>query len=138
MRVILVLFAIAACGGSPPPPPKPVNPPKTAKNTPPPVPAALVPAPRQTHDPDPLEALPEQPKQPLDASCDAYLGAMDKLATCEAIPAESRDAIKQAEEQTRVALQQYMSQPGMAETLAQACKQGLDSLTEYAATNGCN
>src|SRR5947208_8980475 len=137
MRIVLALFAIAACGGSPPPQ-KPADPPKTAKASPPMPPKELLPAPRQTHDAEPMEALPDvpPPQVSLGADCDAYIAALEKLGTCQSLAKEERDQIVSAAQQVREAFAQYAGMPDMKETMASVCQQQNQQVADYASQYG--
>ena len=139
MRLVAVILVAAACGGSPPPPPKPAEPPKVAK-APPPLPRKeLLPAARQTHDADPMEALPDVPPPQLTGggACDGYINGLEKLSQCQALNQDMRDALHQAAEQVRQAMQQYASMPEMEQSLREMCKQAVQQIDDYASQNGC-
>lgn len=71
-------------------------------------------------------------------SCDAYVAAMEKLATCDALPEDSRKATKDGIVQMRKAWSQMGGMPEDAKKQTDdACKQGLQALTEGARALNC-
>jgi hypothetical protein len=67
----------------------------------------------------------------LPAECDDYKAAIDKLSTCDAMPKEARDAMKQAFDQASTG---WAALPADAKaSLATACKAGADAVKQSAA-----
>lgn len=118
-RLALVIVALAACGGSPTPQPAPV-----ANTTP-------------TTTPAPAPA-PAPAGQTGIAGCDALIAAYEKLAVCDKLPQQSRDAMAQglatmktgwgdlrtADEATRKAVDD-------------GCRAGLDGVQQAMTAAGC-
>ena len=66
----------------------------------------------------------------LPAECNDYKAAIDKLATCDKMPQQSRDALKQAYDQASTG---WANLPADAKAnLATACKAGADAVTSRA------
>ena len=126
MRTLTWIAAIAlaaACGkaksddtatgsAAPAPPPTPAPPPG------PPVPPQPAPAPVQLG----ANGLP--------AECDDYKAAIDKLASCDKMPQQARDALKNAYDQASAG---WANLPAEAKAnLATACKAGADAVMQSA------
>jgi hypothetical protein len=67
----------------------------------------------------------------LPAECDDYKAAIDKLSTCDAMPKEARDAMKQAFDQASAGWAQLPAEAKAS--LATACKAGADAVKQSAA-----
>lgn len=66
----------------------------------------------------------------LPAECNEYKAAVDKLSTCDKMPQQSRDALKQAYDQASTG---WANLPADAKAnLATACKAGTDAVTNSA------
>jgi len=66
----------------------------------------------------------------LPAECNEYKAAIDKLATCDKMPQQARDALKQAYDQASTG---WANLPADAKAnLATACKAGTDAVTTSA------
>jgi hypothetical protein len=66
----------------------------------------------------------------LPAECNDYKAAIDKLASCDKMPQQARDALKQAYDQASAG---WASLPAEAKAnLATACKAGTDAVTTSA------
>ena len=66
----------------------------------------------------------------LPAECNEYKAAIDKLSTCDKMPQQSRDALKQAYDQASTG---WANLPAEAKAnLAAACKAGTDAVTSSA------
>jgi len=67
----------------------------------------------------------------LPAECGEYKAAIEKLATCDKLPQQTRDALKQSYEQTSTA---WASVPAEGKAaLATACKSAADAVKQSAA-----
>jgi hypothetical protein len=70
------------------------------------------------------------PAGDLPAECNEYKAAIDKLSTCDKMPQQARDALKQAYDQSSAG---WASLPADAKAnLATACKAGTDAVTASA------
>jgi hypothetical protein len=66
----------------------------------------------------------------LPAECNEYKAAIDKLASCDKMPQQARDALKQAYDQASAG---WANLPAEAKAnLATACKAGADAVTQSA------
>ena len=91
--------------------------------------------PAKTETPKPTEAKPEEPKPTaaadLPAECAEYKAGIEKLATCDKLPQQSRDSLKQAYDATSAT---WASVPAEGKAaLATACKSAADALKQTAA-----
>jgi hypothetical protein len=123
------IAAFAACGGSG----KPAETPRPVVENVPPADAAPPPAP---------DAAPAVASAVASATgipeCDLYLAEVERLAQCEAMPAEARDAMKQAAESLRSAFQQEAEIPPEARKAAgEACLQAVEAIRQAGSSMGC-
>ncbi|MES1265898.1 MAG: hypothetical protein ABUU24_09665 [Variovorax sp.] len=89
--------------------------------------AAPTPAPAAT--PDKAAAAPAAAGD-LPAECNEYKASIDKLASCDKMPQQARDALKQAYDQASAG---WANLPAEAKAnLATACKAGTDAVTTSA------
>ena len=100
-------------------------------------PAEPLPTEAKPTEAKPAEAKPEAPKaQPtaaadLPAECAAYKAGIEKLATCDKLPAETRASLKQAYDASSAA---WASVPAEGKAaLATACKSAADAIAQTAA-----
>jgi curli biogenesis system outer membrane secretion channel CsgG len=78
----------------------------------------------------PTEAKPVAAAGDLPAECGEYKAAIEKLATCDKLPQQTRDALKQSYEQTSTA---WASVPAEGKAaLATACKSAADAVKQSA------
>lgn len=79
----------------------------------------------------PTEGQPAAAAGDLPKECADYKAAVDKLATCEQLPAETRESLKKAYEQTSAAWANVPAEGKAA--LATACKSATDAVNQSAA-----
>ena len=94
--------------------------------------AAPTPAPAGTAAPAAAGTAPAAPAAAgdLPAECNDYKAAIDKLSSCDKMPQQARDALKQAYDQASAG---WASLPAEAKAnLATACKAGTDAVTTSA------
>jgi hypothetical protein len=82
-------------------------------------------------DPAAGSAAPAAGGGDLPAECNDYKAAIEKLATCDKLPAETRDALKKAYEQTSTAWASVPAEGRAA--LATSCKSAADAVAQSAA-----
>jgi ketosteroid isomerase-like protein len=68
--------------------------------------------------------------------CDTYVAAVDKLAECRLLPQASRDAMKEAVNETK-AVWKTLDQNGK-KTAADSCKLATDSMQQMSRASGCS
>jgi hypothetical protein len=73
----------------------------------------------------------------LPSSCTAYIASMERMATCSALPATSRDGIRQAMNQAAAAWAQVANNPQVTAQLQAACQQGADAIKQSLTSLGC-
>ncbi|HVK88769.1 MAG TPA: hypothetical protein VM513_31835 [Kofleriaceae bacterium] len=74
------------------------------------------------------KAPPDAAAEPLPAECLAYKAAIEKLASCDALPVQTRDALKQAYDAAAV---KWATVPATGRNaLANTCKAGADALAK--------
>ena len=74
------------------------------------------------------------PAGDLPAECNEYKSMIEKLATCDKLPQQSRDALKQGYEATAQGWTNIGSMPAEAKTqMADGCKKGTEALKQAAA-----
>jgi len=94
--------------------------------------SAAAPAPATATAPAPAAGAPAAPAAAgnLPAECNDYKAAIDKLASCDKMPQQARDALKQAYDQASTG---WANLPAEAKAnLATACKAGADAVTTSA------
>jgi hypothetical protein len=89
----------------------------------------------KTDDTKPTETKPTETKPAaaadLPAECNDYKAAVEKLASCDKLPIETRDSLKKAYEQTSAA---WASVPAEGKAaLATSCKAATDAVNQSAA-----
>ncbi len=96
-------------------------------------PADTKPADTKPADTKPADTKPAEPiaaAGDLPAECGEYKAAIEKLATCDKLPQQTRDALKQSYEQTSTA---WASVPAEGKAaLATACKSAADAVKQSA------
>lgn len=86
---------------------------------------------------DPAAAHAMDPTK-VSVECQAYMRAMHGFQSCEKVPRESRDAMKQGEDAMVAAFATPQDMPAEAKAaMADACRQGTDALVKAAAAMGC-
>jgi hypothetical protein len=105
-------------------------------------PAAVDPAAAKPADPaaapaaDPAAAPAAAPAGDLPAECTDYKAALEKLATCDKLPAASKDAFKNAWTGIETSLTAATT-PEAKAAVGQACKAGADGVKQAATAAGC-
>ena len=85
-------------------------------------------------DPAAAPADPAAAGGDLPAECNEYKGMIDKLATCEKMPQQSRDALKQSYDAMAQGWANIGSMPAEAKTaMVDSCKKAADALKQAAA-----
>jgi hypothetical protein len=81
----------------------------------------------------PTEATPPAPGGDLPAECNDYKAMIEKLASCDKMPQQSRDALKQGYDAMATGWANVGSMPAEAKkAMADGCKQGTDALKQAA------
>jgi hypothetical protein len=93
---------------------------------------AAKPAETKPDETKPAETKPDETKPELPAECAEYKAMIDKLATCDKMPKESRDSLKQAFDAAAPTWANVT--PETKATVAESCKKAADSLKSAAAT----
>jgi hypothetical protein len=112
-------------------PAKPADPAaaKPTEGTPPADPSAAKPA-----DPAAAPTEPAAAGGDLPAECNEYKGMIEKLASCDKLPQQSRDALKQGYETMAQGWTNVGAMPEESKTaMADACKKGTESVKAAAA-----
>ena len=124
MKKLLLVSILAACGGS------------EKKPAPAPVVSNTAPVPVPTPPPPPP---PVQPVQPVavgqlppgtPAECIAYLEVMSSIMTCDKLPQEARDALKQGADAMRDGMLTADMPPESLAAMKDGCKAGLDAMQQ--------
>src|SRR5689334_14577993 len=84
-------------------------------------------------DPKPADTTGAAPAGDLPAECNDYKAMIEKLASCDKMPQQSRDALKQGYDAMSQGWANVGSMPAEAKkAMADGCKQGTDALKQAA------
>ncbi len=125
MTMKRLLLVLAACGGTA------VQPAPIVANTAPPAPAPAPAPPPPPPGPTEIAALP--PSAP--AECLTYIAIIDSLMSCDKLPQEARDALKQGADAMRDGMTN--APPEAIAAMRDGCKAGTDAMQQARGSLGC-